>query len=333
MEEVLKYRSQIYGFCAVWIVMHHLINLHGIPGFSYIPFVYPFIRMGSCGVDVFLFLSGYCLCLSYAKDSNLKHFYRKRIVRLLIPYLIIAVLYYLWRNSTIGALEDGTLNLRGFAQDITGISFLTKGMMNTWFVDAIAIFYLLFPLLYSIISKGKGFAIVLLVLSYVILFLGYFLPFPGFDNYAIAISRFPVFLFGLIMAIYNGCAPKYNRKTLVISVILLIVLIGIFPIKNIQESNNLHGIFLWVPYISLVLPVVYLSRLIFQYVGGAFWSFLGDLSLEIYMVHVFIINILKWYGWDVVLGIGVWIFIPLLSVPIAFCVSKLSHKVQLTFSK
>lgn len=322
MEEVLKYRSQIYGFCAIWIVLHHMINLHAIPGFSYIPFVYPFIRMGSAGVDVFLFLSGYCLCLSYTKDPNIAHFYKKRAVRLIIPYLIAAVPYYLWRNCTIGALDNGSFNYNGFIQDIIGLSFWTKGMKNTWFVEAIIIFYILFPILYKICSKKKWIAIGMFMFSYFLIIIAYILPFPEFDNYAIAICRFPAFLLGLILALYY--APLYNNQTLIVFAVLLVLLVGVFPIKDIQESNNLHAIYLWIPYILLILPVIYLSRFLLEKYEWKFWTFLGNISLELYMVHIFMINILKWYGWNT---IWIWLVVPILSIPIAYLISYISKKI------
>lgn len=327
MDEVLKYRSQIYGFCALWIVLHHLLSFFSIPGFSHIPLVYPFISMGSAGVDVFMFLSGYCLCLSFVRDSSISHFYEKRVLRLLVPYLIVAVPYFLWRNSTISAQDNGTINLVGFFCDITGISFWSRGMKNAWFVDAIFLFYLVFPFLFRVVSKSKVHALLAVVLSYIFIFLAYFVHFPGFDNYAIAISRFPAYLIGIILAYYH-CAPHYSRNTLIVSALLLVLLVGLFPIKTIQEHYGLHGIFLWVPYILLVLPIIYLGRLFLAKWGSAFFGFLGSISLELYMVHVFLINILKWYGLNNVFGIWVWVLLPLISIPVAYIISLLSKRLS-----
>lgn len=66
MESVLKYRNQIYGFLALWILFFHgylRVDVSSILNKSVlIKGIFNFLNIGNCGVDVFLFLSGFCLC-------------------------------------------------------------------------------------------------------------------------------------------------------------------------------------------------------------------------------------------------------------------------------
>lgn len=60
-----------------------------------IPLLTPFIRMGNCGVDVFLFLSGYCLALSFMRDSRIVNFLPKPVLWMFFITLVLPIIYLL----------------------------------------------------------------------------------------------------------------------------------------------------------------------------------------------------------------------------------------------
>ncbi|MCD7815569.1 MAG: acyltransferase, partial [Bacteroides sp.] len=71
----------------------------------------PMAMYGNCGVDAFLILSGIGLYCSYTKDPSIIRFYRKRGLRVVIPYLIIGLPYLVWKDiilnfSIITFLKD-----------------------------------------------------------------------------------------------------------------------------------------------------------------------------------------------------------------------------------
>ena len=87
MNNILKNRSFVYVFLAMWVLIFHcacrveMVN---------IPFLTSFVEQGNMAVDIFMFLSGYCLWQSFAKASHdIRGFAIKRIIRLLILYLVI----------------------------------------------------------------------------------------------------------------------------------------------------------------------------------------------------------------------------------------------------
>lgn len=150
MDLVLKYRDEIYGFLAVWIILFHVESIIGMP--IQIPIITPFIHRGNSAVDVFMFLSGFCLCLSLKKSFRIKRFYINRFKRVIISYLIISIPFFIWKCME----ENPSAGVSGFFYDLTGFSFWLSGCLNAWFVHAIIFFYIITPLLYKIVSKGLG---------------------------------------------------------------------------------------------------------------------------------------------------------------------------------
>ena len=63
-----EYRTQIMGFAILWIILHH-IGFFSMYAFN--PIVNFFIKLGSCGVDIFLVLSSFGLYMSYSNNSDI----------------------------------------------------------------------------------------------------------------------------------------------------------------------------------------------------------------------------------------------------------------------
>lgn len=105
-------------------------------------------KHGNVGVEMFLFLSGIGLYFSYSKNNNLRQFYKKRFMRIMIPYILICAPYYIWIDIF---RKEGS-----FIEDITQISFYKDGQQDAWYIAAIFLFYLLFPAFYKLIFRNNG---------------------------------------------------------------------------------------------------------------------------------------------------------------------------------
>ena len=117
MDIVLKYRNEIYGFLALWILFFHIEGNVGMP--INIPLITPFLQKGNSAVDVFMFLSGFCLCLSLRREFDLKKFYTKRFKRVVISYLIISIPFFIWKSFE----EFSSNRMAHFLYDLSGLSF------------------------------------------------------------------------------------------------------------------------------------------------------------------------------------------------------------------
>lgn len=121
---------------------------HGsiFPGYAQHPAIIAFlptggwIRYGSVGVDLFLFLSGMGLYFAMCKRPTLPRFYLNRLKRILIPYVIICGAYWVFRDI---ALRN---DLPRFWEDFSLLSSYTKGVVTFWYIAAILPLYLLAPL-------------------------------------------------------------------------------------------------------------------------------------------------------------------------------------------
>ena len=67
-----KYRNELYGFSALWIVIFHIVDKYKVIQFNWTS-TYIFLY-GCIGVDIFLLMAGVCSYFSFKKSYNVKEF-------------------------------------------------------------------------------------------------------------------------------------------------------------------------------------------------------------------------------------------------------------------
>lgn len=262
MEKILKYRSGIYGLMALWIVIFHIHGDADIP-FPFLERYLGFIvSLGNTGVDVFLFLSAYCLSLSFEKDSRVMSFYKRRVKRLLIPFVVISTPFYIWRASVAQGLSipDRVINFLG---DISGYNFVVHGMDWTWFVYGIFFLYLLFPLLFKLCKRGLVWGFLALLCSYVAIWaLWNFIPSNIMSHrFAIAYCRLPIFIIGIIAALYLKRISTEKRRVMLcfsISAVLFLILF-MFNLFLPDIYNPMFDGKQWLTFVPRVFPICFIS--------------------------------------------------------------------------
>lgn len=240
--------------------------------------------IGSAGVDLFLFLSGLGLYYAMKKNSDVIRFYKRRLVRICIPYLLVSVPMWL--------MYDILLNKKGLMDvvlDLTFVSFFTAGVRTYWYIGAILACYMVYPAIFALLERCRtrvGQWIVCLFLC-------------------IAVTLFAIYL-------SSTDAELFKRVELAL-LRLAPFLIGCFYGRASYEKR--HGYWLWgviaVVSIALVTQVPDVGTPIFdRYVLGAAFtsvcacaailldrlnkdngivrvvSWFGTHSLEIYLCHV-----------------------------------------------
>lgn len=154
-----KYRSELMGIAIIWIVLFHS-NISAPDNFFLRALWYLFVSFGGgIGVDIFFILSGFGLfySLQYAGNEFVnRDFFLgvKRMKRILPSYLIVAILYYILK---------GDFSFYNLCQ----LNFLVNGIRDFWFIPAIVICYLLFPLFY-LIGKRIGFRNMIIVSTLIV---------------------------------------------------------------------------------------------------------------------------------------------------------------------
>lgn len=153
-------------------------------------------RYGYFGVDVFMMLSGFGLCRSY-ESNGLSVFYKRRLTRLLPLYwttvtAIVALKYALIPGTEVSFLK--------YLANLTTLAYYgIGGGDDNWFVAAILLFYILFPLMYKMVKK---LGIWSLLLACAMSFIAIIKIHPDW-RYDCLITRIPIFLQGIILYQYR----------------------------------------------------------------------------------------------------------------------------------
>ena len=85
-----------------------------------------FTPLGGIGVAIFLFLSGYGLSESY-KKNGLDGFFKKRFLRVLLPYFLLIIIYHIVSRCSFTLHGDNILCIP-----------------RNWYIDYICVWYVVF---------------------------------------------------------------------------------------------------------------------------------------------------------------------------------------------
>ncbi len=326
---LLKYRSSIYTFCGLWIVFFHIYRRYGLP--TEIKILSEFLSFGNIAVDIFMFLSGVCIYLAFDKKSDdLKNYYLKRAIALLIPYMLISLPYWVWRSAA-----GETFRITSFLSNISSISFWRNGIQTTWFVFAIAICYIIFPIFYKVMDKSFKLSICLLIGTLFFNVLGYMIL-PLYLNSAIAWTRLPIFVIGCISGKYiEKCdlrsIPLFCRRCLMaVAAVFLTIVMLVFPINQYVSTP-----ILWLLYAPMTMLIILILTVLLSNCSGVsskvifnIADTLGGATLELYLIHVAMLNIIDYYKINVLIGYWVYLIVPILSLMLAIPLSKLREIIK-----
>ena len=286
---ISKYRPVLMGVAILLILFCHLQNgqnSHGLPHTH----LAGILQTGSVGVDIFLLLSGVGLYYSYTKNPMpYWSFEKKRLRRILPYYFILAAVTYLIDDVFIRRLGFGR-----FFRDLFFITWFLEGSTKYWYVLAICVFYLLFPLIYSHIqNQNKN---TLKIVLFCVLWwaaeeaLCHFVD--AISTFRIALARLPIFVAG----VYAG-KLSYEKKAVRGLHIVLFVLVGFlllaaqkrifprswisflhYPIRGALAVSLVTTVVLGMHALEEVVPTV-------QGAIAAVLGWFGGLTYELYLLH------------------------------------------------
>lgn len=316
---LMKYRNEIFGFSAIWIVLFHIFGHASLPPFPGGNYINRILSYGNMGVDIFLFLSALGLYYSINKNT-LSKFYTNRLKRVVLPYLILAVPYFIVYNFFV--VKDGFLP---FLSNLSTVNFWLKGDHPTWYVAFIVFAYALYPLIYKLNVKTRGISTIFLIIFSVIFeYILLKMQSPLYINAERALSRIPIFLFGILISDFLlNKTHKINLFVVVASFCAIIYMILIIDRIHIVLMRFCYGI------MAVCIIVVYsFIRTLFNIkIVSNLLKWVGTISLEIYIVHVFIIRIVNYNNlWNKLPGM-IW-YISIVAITM-FLAKALSQSVKL----
>lgn len=300
-----KHRKSLMGFAALWILMTHEWQIISSTD-SCLNFTEIFIkRIGFCGVDIFLLLSGMGLTYSI-KKAGLGRFYFNRLKRVLIPFVAVGII--------ISIVDNWGVEM--FFKNILGISFYTVSIYSfLWFVPAIVALYLIFPFYYKLFSLAKSKVVFTLgVLAVWLLLSMIFSDTLREDLYGFT-NRIPIFVIGILIGWL--CQNKniiFSKGIWLFFVILLAL--GLY----LSYKTNFNGLQILVPVSNCCVPNIFISvslsfliaksldilnkfkgtRWLFAAFSG-FLNFFGMMSLEFYCIQEWLAskvleNLVEYFG-------------------------------------
>ena len=319
------------GISMILVMMFHVASDQDMP-------FYNLLHLGNIGVDMFLFLSGIGLWFSWTKNSSLLKFYRRRLMRILPASIIVFSFYYIpdYFGVSISdlfdvakmqeAIENKDVTLSNIAYLIANIlirfSFWRSGAGLFWFIPAILAMYLFAPFYMELIRRHPDYrwlAIAAIIWATLVRFVPTLQSSIG--HLTIFWERIPIFLIGLNFGeIVREKRPiESSTKYLLIIICCLSLWLGV-------RGESLSMFIVRMMYIPLSISTLLLLCYMFSACTFSFspiyrfFSFVGGISLEVYLVHEhFILGHLTRLGWGYLSTLLVLI---ILSLPTAWILNK-----------
>lgn len=289
LEYLSQYRTQLMGISAIGILLCHANEERvALPRLLFYIF-----NFGNIGVDIFLLLSGLGMYYSLSKAPVvLSQWYKTRYKRIIVPYLIITVPF--WIFHTI--IEKGTV--------LTFLSYTsTIGYwihhFGAWFIAFLIFLYAFTPPLYHLFEIHKN-RVVICVLLLVIfsLLCSVHTSFSEIaqniiDNIQLAFRRIPCFLVGLCIGPYCKRGIKISWWVLPASFVIYFVL------SRISFLDEVY--FAWILSIPFTMMSIAFLQLAERYKIACIdkvLNWFGERSIESYLTNVFLTYFLRYVPWD-----------------------------------
>lgn len=296
----------IQGLMALCIVCHHTAQqtcVNWLPSGNIVNGLNVFSDTGFLFVGVFFFWSGYGLFKSFKnKQKYLSGFISKRVVPVLVPYVIVCFLFTLERIFVFK--EKMPLWFK-----ITNFTGITIGYYFGWYIQAIVVFYLVFYFAFK--YSRYDFDAILYVFAGVLLWVvagliidhnDYFMRGQWWYNSTM------LFPFGVLFAKNESKIIEFLKKRFIILVPSSIILffLSFFFSRFMESIGGYYGEMMGFPFSKKILYRV--LTLTPQLLAAAMFTlilllicmkakfhnkvldFLGSHTLEIYLTHAFFLE-------------------------------------------
>ena len=245
------------GIFAFFIVLNHISKEHDI-----LDNLYSYLSLAV--VSSFFFISGFGLMKGFMyKGEYRKSFLKKRFTRLVLPYMITTLIYWVYYyliNERI-SLFNVIVKIFKFQPIVT----------YSWFILDLIIQYFIFYVLMWLSKNKKMFVNIVICLTVVSLIL-------FTTNNKIHFYLNPYFGLGILFARYKKEVSSFLKMHTVklATGSILITIIYLFNVRRLVSLNVLMNI------LFIILMLLYSERYMIK---NHYLSHLGKISLELYMYH------------------------------------------------
>ena len=282
------------GVAMCLMILHHLfwnvtamgVNIYGMAISQEIGI------LGKVCVSIFLILSGYGLNKSVKNDYKIGEFYKRHLTKIYFNYWFVVIISFIvgaifFTDKARILIGDNVFNK--VILNFTGLHYLTGYMgynSSWWFITAIIILYLLFPLIRILV---KQYNYLFLIFSSILLFPD-LIPFNVLNIKWVAFNFFP-FILGVYMAesrIFENIHLTEEKLFYKFTGFMMIALAFVFivPIRlrlgMSYEGYRLDNFF---GLLIILINFLYLSRI---NILNKLLSYIGKYSMDMFLIHGFI---------------------------------------------
>lgn len=281
LANISRFRAEQMGAAMLFVILFHVALDRGDP-------FYGLRRCGNVGVDIFLFLSGVGLWFSWVKTPDVLRFYRRRLLRIVPTWIVVATAFYLpdylgarrFSHSIVDLIGDITINW----------DFWLHDELTFWYVPAIMALYLVAPWYMRLVQSRPVYRWLPLLMVIWCVMVQWVLPIHhAVGHIEIFWSRVPIFFIGINF----GEMVRTHRQLPSEAVWLLLVTFLMTFGTCLYLEQVRHGQFplfvermLYIPFtVCTVLVMNRIFRRTPQWVNRSF-RLVGALSLEAYLIHI-----------------------------------------------
>lgn len=265
--------SVLRGISAFFVISaHYMVWVDEIVGNTNIFMKLIVGQLGGIGVLVFFFVSGYGLYESYG-DKRINYVYIiKRLKSVYFPYILMKFLMLLCEL------------LLGYRVENIGKSIISILLVEDWFIHVILIQYIVFYVAKKISNKYVVLISIIVDIGLTIMYIYLGRPIGWFN-------ALWLFTFGLVVSkiqplVIDSIEKKY-KLSLGLCFLLFVIIGLLFAVNKGQLWANilkpLSGVFL------CLLICILMRKIRF---GNAIIGWAGKRSMHLYIVHIFMWNIL-----------------------------------------
>lgn len=280
------------------IILHHIYIRY-----NSLFFLKPFEYLGWLFVGVFFFLSGFGLYTSMKSKKDYLKRMPSKIIKLIIPFLIALVIYIIVYNF--------------MDKEVNNIFNVVK---YSWYIYELLIFYFLFYVCFSLFKEEKA-IIIILISILILLTLMYIL---GFTEYWYKSSF--TFAIGIVMA-RKTKEPKKNinnKLMFFLELLILCTLLIICKMTNLGILDIVLYNFSSILFVVVFLKFYYYIKL-YKINTNQILKMIGSASLEIYIYHGLILEIIANYISNGYVGLGLILSI---SIFISLIINKVDNSIN-----
>ena len=284
------YRNLLMGLAAIGVFVMHFI-VQGVLAFpSPLKKIETVLLLwGSSGVDVFCLLSGFGLFYSLEKNPKLSQYYKKRVVRVYIPFLLITIPGYIFFLK---------VSIKKCLIKWTTLYLWVSGNDGTWFVSFIIVMYLLSPIIYKFYKSSSTKKLIVkqciaVALRWILLWGGERAGPALIAQVGIALYRIPIFFTGMLLAALVKQNANFSISDWIIAVMAIITVLKSVLDIDTGTIDMLTMVcrsffFVYVECIILQLLSKFQTKIRFVLLNS-----IGKYSLEFYLIHILVINWVK----------------------------------------